>query len=77
MPTMTNRLATIALFASAVFAQAPMERVLHFTHAETDRELQEIAADIRGITEIPLVSVDTAQRTLTLHRTGAQIALAE
>jgi hypothetical protein len=51
--------------------------VLHFTRAETDRELQEIATDIRLITEMPLVSVDPAQRTLTLHGTGAQIALAE
>jgi len=69
------RFAIIALFASAGFGQ-PIDRVLHFTHAETDRELQEIATDIRGITEI-LVSVDIAQRTLTLHGTGAQIALAE
>jgi hypothetical protein len=51
--------------------------VLHFTHAETNRELQEIATSMRAITEIPQVSVDTEQRTLTLHGTAAQIALAE
>ena len=70
------RFAIIALFASSGFGQ-PMDRVLHFTYAETDQELEEIATDIRGITEIPLVSVDTAQRTLTLHGTAAEIAVAE
>src|SRR5207248_11126589 len=40
-------------------------------------QLQEIATDIRGITAIPEVSVDTKQRTLTLQGTAAQIAAAE
>jgi hypothetical protein len=72
--------ATLLLITSGVFAQTPAERldqVLHFTHAETDHQLQEIATDIRGLTEIPQVSVDTTQRTLTLHGTAVQIALAE
>src|SRR6266849_1452151 len=72
--------ATLLLVTAGVFVQTQAEtldQVLHFTHAETDHQLQEIATDIRGITEIPQVSVDTAQRTLTLHGTAAQIALAE
>jgi hypothetical protein len=81
MPTKTTRFVFIALFASAVFAQppaaGPLDRVLHFAHAETDQQLQEIATDIRGITEMPQVSVDTAQKTLTLHGTAAQITAAE
>ena len=67
----------IALIGSVAFAQGPIDRVLHFTQAETDRELQEIATNIRAIAEIPQVSVDAAQKTVTLHGTAAQIALAE
>ena len=51
--------------------------MLHLSLVETDQQLQEIATDIRGITEIPQVSVDAAQKTLTLHGTAAQIAVAE
>jgi len=51
--------------------------VLHLTHAETDQQLQEIATDIRGITAIPQVSIDTTQKTLTVHGTSAEIAAAE
>ena len=57
MLTRTTRFVITAQFASAMFAQAPasppMDRVLHFTQAETNRELQEIATNIRSITEIP------------------------
>jgi hypothetical protein len=81
MLTKTARFVITVQFASALFAQAPasqpMDRVLHFANTESDRELQETATNIRGITEIPQVSVDAAQRTLTLHGTAAQITLAE
>ena len=81
MLTRITRFVITAQFASAVFAQAPasqpMDRVLHFANTESDRELHETATNIRGITEIPQVSVDAAQRTLTLHGTAAQIAVAE
>ena len=81
MPTKTIRFAITALLASAVFAQppasAPTDQVLHFTHAGTDQELREIVTNIRVTAEISQVSIDTAQRTLTLHGTAAQIALAE
>jgi hypothetical protein len=83
MLTKPTRFVITALFASSLFAQAPasqplaLDQVLHFTHAETNRELQEIATSMRAITEIPQVSVDTEQRTLTLHGTAAQIVLAE
>jgi hypothetical protein len=80
MPTKTARFVNAALFACAVFAQPPaepLERVLHLTLIQSDRQLQEIATNIRGITEIPQVSVDTAHKTLTLHGTAAQIAVAE
>ena len=81
MPTKTIRFAITALLASAVFAQppasAPTDQVLHFTHAGTDQELREIATNIRVTAEISQVSIDTAQRTLTLHGTAAQIAMAD
>src|SRR5882672_717319 len=80
MLTKTAPFVNTALFACAVFAQPPaepLERVLHLTLIQSDQQLQEIATDIRGITEIPQVSVDTAHRALTLHGTAAQIAVAE
>ena len=81
MPAKAHPFGIAALFASAVFAQPPAaepaDRVLHFTHAETDRVLEETATDLHGITEIPRASVDLTQRTLTLGGTAAQIALAE
>lgn len=74
---MTTRFLLTSLFACTLFAQAPLDRVLHFTHAETDQQLQEIAVNIRETLELPQVSVDTAQKTLTLHGTAAQIAASE
>src|SRR5262249_37840635 len=69
-----------SLFAFSVLAQPPtsepLDRVVHLTHAETDQQLAEIATDLRGITQTQ-VSVDTAQRTLTLHGSAAQINAAE
>jgi hypothetical protein len=76
MPTSFTRILIAALFAPALFAQ-PLERVLHLSLVETDQQIQEIATNIRGITEIPQVSVDAAQKTLMLHGTAAQIAVAE
>ncbi len=80
MLTKTARFVNAALFACALFAQPPaepLERVLHLTLIQNDRQLQEIATNIRGITEISQVSVDIAHKTLTLHGTAAQIAVAE
>jgi hypothetical protein len=48
MPTKITRFVIIALFASAVLAQVPVDRVLHFTYAETDQELDEIATTLRN-----------------------------
>ncbi|HTM48980.1 MAG TPA: hypothetical protein VL285_09880 [Bryobacteraceae bacterium] len=75
MPTKTLPMLA-GLCASAVLAQQ-LERVVHLTPVETEQQLQEIATNLRGITEIPQVSVDSAQKSLTLHGTAAQIAAAE
>jgi len=81
MLTKTTRFVITVLYASVVFPQPPapasLDRVLHFTHAETDQQLQEIATDIRGITAIPQLSIDTTLKTLTIHGTAAEIATAE
>ncbi|MBI4874339.1 MAG: hypothetical protein HY822_06885 [Acidobacteria bacterium] len=74
-------LAWAALFASAANGQAPAEqnldRVLHFTRAATEQEFQELATVIRAVGEIRRISVDTAERSLALSGTPAQIELAE
>jgi hypothetical protein len=73
---LTKTILILASLNASVFAQ-PLERVLHLTLVETEQQLQEIATSLRGITEIPQVSVDSAQMSLTLHGTAAQIAAAE
>jgi type II secretory pathway component GspD/PulD (secretin) len=67
---------SLALLAQS-YAQETADRVLHFTHDESDLQLHEIATDLRGIADIQEVSVDTAQSTVALHGTAAQINLAE
>src|ERR1022692_1097788 len=81
MPAQIAASLIAALFTSALFAQPagsePVTRTIRFTHSETDRVLQETATDLRGITEISQISVNTADKTLTLHGTASQVGLAE
>lgn len=65
----------IALFASAAFAQT--DRVFHFAHTSATQDMNEIATAVRTIADISEVSADHEQRTLSLHGTGQQFALAE
>src|SRR5260370_31788669 len=71
---------TIVFFASLAFGQAPadesVECVLHFNHTEGVQDIQEIATVVRGIANVSQPSTDAAQRTLTVHGTAGQIALA-
>jgi hypothetical protein len=73
--------AIAALFASLASGQPPAEpsldRVLHFTHAETVQSFQEMATVIRSTTDIRQLSVDGERKTLALRGTAAQAELAD
>ncbi len=80
MRAKTFRFVIAALFATAAYGQPAadekLDRVLHFTHAATAQDLQEVTTVIRSITELPQASADTAQKALVLRGTAGQIALA-
>jgi len=65
---------TIAFSAS--FAAGQTDRALHFAHTEPATSLNQIATLIHVITDAA-ASPDERQKTLTLHGTQEQIALAE
>lgn len=73
--------AMAALFASLASGQPStdqsVDRVLHFTHAETAQSLQEMGTVIRSTAEIRQLSVDSAQRALSLRGSAGQVALAD
>jgi hypothetical protein len=66
----------LALLLASVAVGQSLDRVLHFTQADTPQGWQEIATAIRGTTEIQL-SVDSASRTMALSGTAGQVSLAE
>ena len=77
-----TRIATLALttlLAQLTFAQAPgtPTQTFRFANAPSEKEMQEIATTIRSVADIRQVSLDTAQRTLLVGGTPAQIALAD
>ena len=65
-----------SLFAIAVLCQ-PVERTLTFKQLQTDNELKEAATVIRSIGEIRNLSVQQAERTITINGSLAQAELAE
>src|SRR5258708_19655972 len=58
-------------------AQQDVDRTFHFANTDTVQGMQEIATAIRAIADIPSLTVDTTQRTLILHGTAGQAALAD
>jgi hypothetical protein len=77
--TIVTLLTFVVLFATSTLAQQTegVDRVLHFTATGSPQNIEEIATVIRSITDIPQASVDTTEKSLTLHGTAGQIALAE
>jgi hypothetical protein len=72
---------TLALVLAALaFGQAPadsaQERILNFSRVTTPQSLQETINAIRGITDIREITIDNAQRSLMVHGTADQLALA-
>jgi hypothetical protein len=54
-----------------------MDRVIHLTSIDKPQDIQEIATVIRSIGEIKSLSADASGRSLSVHGTAEQIALAE
>jgi hypothetical protein len=71
----------LAICSTAVVGQnsneQEMDRVIHLTSIEKPRDIQEIATVIRSIGEIKSLSADASARSLSVHGTAEQIALAE
>ena len=72
---------SIVLFAVVASGQQPvdqgLDRTLSLAYTERPQDVQEIASVIRGVTGVPVLSTDPAQRTVVLRGTADQIAIAE
>ncbi len=66
-------LAVISAFASA----QDRDRTLYLTHTPTIQQFQEVATVIRTIANIQQISTDNDQKSVTVHATDGQIAMAE
>jgi hypothetical protein len=76
MHNISASLTIAALFASAALAQST-DRLLHFTATASAQDFQEIATVIQATTDITQAKVDATEKSLSLHGTAGQIALAE
>ena len=70
-----------AVLASTASGQSStdrgVDRTLHFSHAQTAQEMQEIATAVRSITDIQQAAADTERKLLAVHGSANQVALAE
>jgi len=68
------------LLAGLAFGQPVVEplldQVYRIAHIQSDAGMHEIATTIGAITDIKKISVDTAQKTLVIHATPTQMAMA-
>ena len=65
----------VGLFAFAAWGQTS-DKVFYFTHLETPQAMQEVSNAVRSIGDIRDVSLDAAERSLTVKGTADQIAIA-
>jgi hypothetical protein len=54
-----------------------VSRVFHLHHIETTQDLNEFATLVRTVADIRDASADAAQKTMSVHGTASQIAIAE
>lgn len=52
-------------------------RVFQLHHIQTEQDVQEFATMVRTIADLPQLTVDTAQKSMSLRGTAPQIAIAE
>ncbi|HWZ34321.1 MAG TPA: hypothetical protein VNX18_23445 [Bryobacteraceae bacterium] len=75
MRSFTLGISTV-LFATATVGQT-VDRTITFAHTDDPQNIQEVASLCRTIADIKDVSVDVAQRSMTLHGTADQISVVE
>ena len=79
MRTIAAGCLTTALFASPALGQTAanpgLDRVFHLVQTDTQQNVQEITNVVRAMAETP-ATVDQGAKTLSVHGTSAQIALA-
>ena len=63
-------------FTSLTFGQ-DLDRVFYLTHTDTTQQFLEVATVIRTIANIQQVSTDNDQKSVKVHTSAAQIAMAE
>jgi hypothetical protein len=73
---MRAKLILIALSAAVAFGQ-DVSRVFHLHHIDKEQDLNEFATMVRAVADIRDASVDAAQKTMSVHGTAVQIAVAE
>jgi type II secretory pathway component GspD/PulD (secretin) len=66
-------LAVISALASA----QDLDRTFYLTHTDTTQQLMEVGTTIRTIADIQQINADQAQKSVTVHATPGQIAMAE
>jgi hypothetical protein len=62
---------------SALASAQDRDRTFYLTHTDTVQQFQEVATVIRTIADIQQVSADNEQKSVTVHTTAPQIAMAE
>jgi len=71
----------VVLLAVVACAQQPtdkaLDRTLPLIYTERPQDVQEIAAVVRGVTDVPVLSTDPVQRAVMLRGTADQVAMAE
>jgi len=73
---MRAKLILLALSGCIAFGQ-DTARVFHLHHIQTEQDLNEFATLVRTLSEVPQLSSDPAQKTLSVQGTASQIAIAE
>lgn len=73
-------LAFTFLFVPMAFGQTPadppQDRVLTFNHTDNPQTMQQLTTVIRGMADITQISLDNAQKSVTVHGTAGQLDLA-
>jgi hypothetical protein len=69
------RFALVACALTVAFGQT--DRAFQFTQNQSGTELEQIAVTLRAIADLPQVSIDSADQTVTVAGTPDQIAMAD
>jgi hypothetical protein len=82
MRNLAIALSISVLFVGRGSGQSPdkgdqLDRTFYLTHTATTQQFQEVATVIRTIADIKQISTDNDQKSVTIHATAPQIAMAE